>query len=312
MIQVTMIFNKFRLVMLTYWKNFKEKYYTENEFFSLQFLFTWLFYKVLGIFHLHIFLKILFSIIVFFVLFYYWEPLLGWLLNTMVFQYYVFSVMYFINIVYFWKLVVPLLFFLIVFSYSFYNYHSIFIESLDLFLLLPSLNVFFIFLTSVFFVYKLCKKVVYVAFQRSFMWELKVPSVFDWLIFIDMLNCYFEERLVIKNKITLFKLEKKSFLYYPIAISYFHYLSDFNKVNFLEMMAEKFQSEESDEEIAKIYNQMTTDRRFKLQACLGDLHEMNDLFFSNIGKALLFAFLLSFGLLNLETLFYLPSFLMEQ
>lgn len=305
-----MIFNKFGLVMLNYWKSFKKKYYTENEFFSLQFLFTWLFYKVLGIFHLHIFLKILFCIIAFFILFYYWEPLLGWLLNTMLFQYYVFSVMYFINIVYFWKLVVLPLFFLAVFFYSFNNYHSIFLESVDLFLLLPSLNVFFIFMTSILFIYKLCKKVVYVAFQRSFMWELKVPSVFDWLIFIEMLNSYFEKRLVIKNKITVFKLEKKSFLYYPIAKEYFNYLSDFNKVNFLEMMAEKFQSGESDEEITKIYNQITTDRRFKLQVCLEDLHEMNDLFFSNVGKALLFAFLLSFVLLNFETLFYLPSYLM--
>lgn len=293
--------------MLNFWKNFKDKYYLNNDFFSIQFLFTWLCFKILGMLHILFWFKFLLCFVLFFVLFHYWEPILGWILNNVIFQYYIYSVMCFINIIYFFKLAVPILFFLVAFCYSYNNFNSIFLEKFDLVFLMPSLQFFFIFLTSIVFLYKLCKKVVYVAFSKAFVWQLKVPVRFDWSVFIDLLNYYFQERVLIKNKITVFKLDKKPLLCYPISAYYFEFLLDFNETNFVGLLSEKFESGESEEDIAKWITQFLSDREVKLKTCSEDLHKMNDLFFFNIAIAWFLAFFSSFILLNLNTLLYLFS-----
>lgn len=204
---------------------FKNKFINQNLFLSLQLLFTWSFYKILGFLGFSIFFRLCVMPILFICLFFSWVYLIRFIMNNFLFQLCIFLVLHFINLL----IRSNSLTFLLALSFSF-GYcvignpgTIIIIKEIPVIFAYADLLFFFLFLLG--FVKKLCDVAFYQQMGKEFSICIFSPKEFNWLYILGLLNSFLAPHIVLENKLPFQIFEKFPYLYYPFSYTFLQELS---------------------------------------------------------------------------------------
>lgn len=294
------------LVVIILQKSFydlKKVLYDKNTFFSVQLLFSWVFFKLLGFLRAPLDLRFFAFFVSFLILFYCWRFLIRYILNNALFQVFLYFCYHLLN------LLVKYNNGLFYFAFFCSFYLSTYLSEIDGFylneqkFLVPGVTTSFIFFFLYNFVRKFTIHIIFKFVERGFFYSLNEKNCLSWKVLIGIIRQFFFLSLDIKNKITLFNLKTLALEDYPIPSKM---LLEFSKPeNSLQtdlnerLMGQRILTiEELDEHFEYGLNRANLGKRL-----YKELHFLNDVYFFQFVYGLLCGFFLSFLLLNLNIIY---------
>lgn len=268
----------------------KNTFISENLYLALQLLFSWAFFKILGFIGISLPIRLFLSIIFLVVLFNYWAFLIGYIVNTFLFQFYLFTTLHIINLLIRFR---NLTFFL---AFSLSLYYSITgkilstlcINETTIFLGRSELLFFLLFLHG--FVKTLCDHVFYKEMEKRFYVCIASPEEFSWVWVVQLLNSIWHPHVEMKNKIHPSCLLLQPFLNFPFTYGFLQELSkaENNWMTFFTLVGTFYV--EANMENLKIYDGFRVKRAENLTKFIVEHKERNNKFYNLI----MFSFCLGF------------------
>lgn len=196
------MFNTFVLVIYNKIVEIKNEILKKNQYFFLQLLFVWLFFKILGFFGIFLFYKFLLSFSFFILLLYFWDSMIPYIFNSKVFQYYLYIFYNFFDIC----LVYELSSFgvgLIIGIFALYFQESIW-NIFNLCICVPNLDYYLIVLVLFGFFKRFNSVLIFELIPKIFSGLMPTnENFFHWLDILEMLNIYFLRKFSVMNKVDL-------------------------------------------------------------------------------------------------------------
>lgn len=192
----------------------------KNVYFPLQLLFIWFLYRILGFAGVSLFLRVVISIGVFFVLFLNWINIIAFIVNNVVFQYFIYVNIFIIN-----SLIQSKLFtFFVAFTLAFIccltdKGTDIFIIG-EVMVFKGHINIIFICLFLLVFVKTFSERVFLKEAEGGvFCVCIDSPNCFVWFYIVDLMASFFEPDVLVENKIGHDFLNDIPFLHFPFSFS---------------------------------------------------------------------------------------------
>lgn len=176
----------------------QKEFYIKNPYFSIQFLFVWVVFKLLGFLKIILVIRLLICFLGYFVLFFFWENVIPRILNNIIFQY---SLYFFYCIINFclrsnWMgfclSSIPFVFFIKEYS----------IEP-NLIILLPNLDYFFIVILFFNFFKRFNQNIIIIEISKGFIFKPVGDCYFHWFDILNLISSHFLDRFKIANTIHL-------------------------------------------------------------------------------------------------------------
>jgi hypothetical protein len=203
-------------------KHLQKKFYIINPFFSIQFLFVWVVFKILGFFGFSFFVRVGLSIFSFIILLFYWEYIIPKILSNIFFQYYL-AIFY--NIVNFLTSI----------KYGAFLF-GIYLGGLGIllpltkfyfnnnFFLISNIN-YCLFLILMFsFFRRFNRTVIIPEIAKGFNFQLVRSDCLHWADLINLMSSYFIDNFLIPNRLTSFP--KLSFENFPFSMYFMDQLKE--------------------------------------------------------------------------------------
>lgn len=284
--------------MLDFFQQIKKFFFDTNTYISLQLLFTWALFKILGLFKILLLYRLLISFLFFLILLVYWKPVIRCIVNNTFFQFYVFCFLHVNNIMINYKWLSFILAFSFSLNYGLINnfYVITIFENKNFFI--PKIDSILVVVFLFSFIHKLCNNVFYEEMKDGFVLYFFSSPSFTWFYIVNLFNSYFKGNIKMTNKIS-----KRIYNYFPYT-SFpfsFEFLQELVRPeNSFSFFFEKLGGirELKTEEERKSYALFNTQRLKNLSKFLPEHREMNNEFHKSLLLGLLLGFLVATFLLN--------------
>lgn len=205
-----------------------EKYYTQNFYFPVQFLFAWVGFKLLGFLKVIFWVRVVFAIFFLYIFFHYWQFWVPKFLSNFVFQFYLYCFYLLINLIL--SLNGPARFlgvFLGIFSLL-SSFYPVFVETEMRVFFLPNLDYLLFVLLLFNFFKRFNDSIVIAVIENGFgygkTFQFQTNDFFYWVYLIEVLSCYFEYKYIIKKNVFFYNIYP--FKYFPFSSEFMRLLCD--------------------------------------------------------------------------------------
>lgn len=277
----------------------KRVLYDQNTFLSVQFLFAWVFFKILGFLRLPFDIRVFALLVSLLIFFLYWRILLTYFLNNVIFQIFLYLYYHLLNFLV--KYNNGLFYFSLFFSFCLLKYcseiHSFYLNEQKLFF--PNMLKVFIFLFSYEFIRKFTNHIIFKFVENGFFCPYRQLKPLSWQVLIIIINHFFYLSVNIRNRMGFLNLDSLGLVNYPVPHKM---LLEFCES---ETDIHIFLNDNSlDQKISKADKQKKHLECALKRKCLGErlakeLQHLSDLYFFQIIYGLYCGFFLCFLALNL-------------